>query len=309
MENYIYDKCVFKTINTILDNNTLKFNIDNTLFYASGSVNDTFDMKDIFSGKYDEHLDILNIISIIYIHNKKYSKGLKLLNYCISKNYKIAEYNLGQYYFDVEKEYSLAIECFENSKLEVVNSNYKLFLIYKRLGQLEELKKLLEYFMLSLDNPESLYNIGLYYSIIGDISKSTEYFNMAVEKGNHVDAMFMLGKYYKKIKDYVKAEQYFLWAIERGHVDSMFSLGNLYYSNKINSLDDDNLTASEKYYIMASNKNHIGSLKKMGKLYSSTSGEKLKGMYYLTMAYALTKNKDIKDDINNWINTWEYGKV
>ncbi len=304
MENYIYDKCVFKTINTTLDNNTLKFNIDNTLFYASGGVNDTFDMKDIFSGKYDEHLDILNIISIIYIQNKKYSKGLKLLNYCISKNYKIAEYNLGQYYFDVEKEYSLAIECFENSRTKVINSNYKLGIIYTKLNQME---KALEYFMLSQDNPDSLCNIGLYYSLT-DISKSTEYFNMAIKKG-HVGAMFMLGKYYKKIKDYVKAEQYFLWAIERGHVDAMFLLGNLYYSNKINSLDDDNLTASEKYYIMASNKNHIGSLKKMGKLYSSTSGEKLKGMYYLTMAYALTKDDNIKDDINNWINIWEYGKV
>lgn len=287
MNNYLYNKDIFNTIDT---NNVLNLSDD--------------DIKNMTC------FETVNIISVIFITNNKYSKGLKYLELCITNNNKNAEYNLGQYYLSIEKDINSAISCFENVKDVIINANYKLGIIYKKLKQYN---LAIECFMLLSDNSNAEYELGHCYMWLSDESKALEYFKLAADK-NNINAAFMLGNQYSRNKDYTNAIKYYELAVKGNHINAMYKLGDLYCNiiyedDEHLTLDEDYLTLGENYFIMACNKKHIGSLIEMGTRYLEDSGETHKGLYYLTMAYALTNNNNLKQKINNAIEFWEYGTV
>jgi TPR repeat protein len=184
-------------------------------------------------------------------------------------------FNLGQYYYNIQKNYPQAVEYYtisaEKGNIKAMNK-----LVYYYCYIEKNYTKSNEYYVMAMEKENSIAK-----NKQNNYPKDIQYYMMAVEAVEKGDssAMNYLGDYYyyNNEKNTEKAIEYYMMAVEKGNSKSMFKLGCHYHNEK-------NYPETVKYYMMAIEKGNSFAMNNLGVYYKDIEKNYPKAFEYYTMA-------------------------
>lgn len=159
---------------------------------------------------------------------------------------------LGIYYYEIEEDYTKAIDCFLKSKTG--SAYYNLAIYYDNL----DLNKTIYYYLqaINLGNVDAMNNLGVIYYELHQYKNAYNYLKMAENSGD-IDVLNNLGVYYFNKKDYKQSLNYLTRAMKSGNSCVMRNLA--YYHRNI----DKKRKLAARYEVMAEDKDNPGFIDKV----------------------------------------------
>ena len=284
-----------------MNNKKIKNKYNISLPYNSNKLENTlnslFNSKKINLELYD--LNDSNVLFLIAIYYEKIENNIELTIDFYEKSIKLGNIeainNLGVIYFnnanyEKMKEYFLLGIKYLNS-----NCMYNLGVYYYLIEKNTELMEKFYSHSFNLGNKSALYALGNYYFFISfEYEKMLNLFNLYNED-EYVS--YMLGLYYESICiNYTKMEKFYISSAKKGMVDSMVKLGNYYYTiGKYESM--------KYYYNMAADKDNILALFYLGFYYQFIEINYNKMKNYYIKAIFLGDDLNSLNNLNIYYNT------
>lgn len=249
-ENENFSKTIFKENNyfywdqVILDND--RKNIvekPDYIYYVGESIkkDENLAIDYLKKGENVNDVDSIEMLGIIYYHNKNYEEATKMYRNLVDRN------NLPDH---LEYQYMLGKIDYESK----ASNQYTSAIQYLKRSS-------------DKNHTESTYMIGKIYLNDGKKNLANEYFEKAAKQG-HIEASYILGNLYYKDNDLDAAINYLDIAAKKNHTESNYILGNIYYDGyKIGGIEIEDSTLGIEYLKKVANLNHIKAAYKLGMIY------------------------------------------